>query len=247
MTYDIEDKILFSCDAFGSYGAMRGNIFDDGCSDLAFYETEALRYYTNIVSNFSKAVLKAIDALAGVEVEVIAPSHGLVWRKDPGRIVELYKRWAECAAGACETGVTLMYGSMYGNTEEVMNAVAQGIASAGVPFEIFDVARKHVSYILPSLWMKNAVLVGAPTYEGKLFPPMAQALDMAVLKHVKSKKAGYFGSYGWSKGALKTMEAIIEPAKWEMVETHEFHGGVNNVRLKEAEAFGRRFAEAIKG
>jgi len=245
MTYDVEDKILFACDAFGGYGAMRGNIFDDGCKNLPFYEAESLRYYTNIVSNFSKAVIKAIDKLADVEVNVIAPSHGLVWRSHPERIVELYKRWADCAAGGCDTGVTLLYGSMYGNTEEVMNAVAQGIASRDVQFDIFDVARKHVSYILPSLWMNKGVLVGAPTYEGKLFPPMTQALEMAVLKHVKFKTCGYFGSYGWSKGALRTMDAIVTPAKWEMFETFEFHGGVTHARLKEAEAYGRRFADAL--
>ena len=245
MTYDPSDGILFSCDAFGSYGALRGAIFDDECKDRDFYTRESLRYYVNIVAKFSNPVLRAIDKLSGIDVKIIAPSHGLVWRKDPGHIVGLYKKWAEYAVGETEKGVTLLYGSMYGNTEEMMNAVAQGISSTGLPMEIFDVARTHVSYILSSLWTKNAVMIGAPTYEGKLFPPMAQVLDMAMLKRIQNKKTGYFGSYGWSAGALGHLGKIIEPMKWELVSHWEFNGGVSKKRLKQGEAFGKEFAEAI--
>ena len=246
VTYDTKDKILFSCDAFGSYGALRGAIFDDECRDPDFYEMEALRYYVNIVANFSKPVLNAIEKLEGVDVRVIAPSHGLVWRKNPGRIVALYKRWAEFASGETEPEITLLYGSMYGNTEAMMNAVSQGISSVGVPLEIFDVSRIPVSYILPSLWTKRGVMVGAPTYEGRLFPAMTQVLEMAALKHIRNKKVAYFGSYGWSGGALRQMEKIIEPMKWELTDTLAFNGGITQERLRQGEAFGRSFAEIIK-
>ncbi len=245
MTYEVKNKILFSCDAFGSYGALRGGIFDDECKDHAFFEQEGLRYYVNIVANFSKAVLKAIDKLADVPVEVIAPSHGLVWRCNPGRIVELYTKWAGYMDGHTEPGITLLYSSMYGNTEEMMNAVSQGIAEAGVDFQVFDAARTHVSYILPALWQNRGVIIGAPTYEGRLFPPMADVLNMAAIKHVRHKTAAYFGSYGWSKGALKNLEQMIEPLKWNITEKFEFHGGVTRERLSEAEAFGKRFALSI--
>lgn len=246
VTYETNDKILFSCDAFGSYGALRGAIFDDECRNPDFYEVEALRYYVNIVANFSKPVLNAIEKLSGVDVKVIAPSHGLVWRKNPGRIVELYKKWAEYASGETEPGITLIYGSMYGNTEAMMNAVSQGISSVGVPLEIFDVSRIAVSYILPSLWTKRGVMVGAPTYEGRLFPTMTQLLEMAALKHIRHKKVAYFGSYGWSGGALRQMEKIIEPVKWELTDTLAFNGGITQERLRQGEEFGRKFAEIIK-
>ncbi|HVP18515.1 MAG TPA: FprA family A-type flavoprotein, partial [Spirochaetia bacterium] len=121
VTYDVTDRILFSCDAFGGYGALPGAIFDDQCADLVFYEREALRYYVNIVAKFSAPTLRAIEKLSGAPIEVIAPSHGLVWRRDPGRIVELYRQWAQLAQGGGEKGVTLVYGSMYGNTEKMMN------------------------------------------------------------------------------------------------------------------------------
>jgi anaerobic nitric oxide reductase flavorubredoxin len=246
MTYETGEQVLFSCDAFGSYGALRGAIFDDECTDPAFYEREALRYYVNIVAVFSRPVLKAIDKLAGAPVSVIAPSHGLIWRKNPGHIVTLYKKWAEYATGPTEVGVTLVYGSMYGNTEKMMNAVAQGVSEEGVPVSIFDVTHTHVSYILPSLWTQRGVIVGAPTYEGSLFPPMVQVLEMAAVKKIQNKKVARFGSYGWSGGAQRRFESLIEPLKWELTDSFEFVGSPTEEDLKHGEAFGAQFARLVK-
>ncbi len=246
MTYETSDHILFSCDAFGGYGALRGAIFDDECADLDFYQKESLRYFVNIVAKFSKPVLKAIEKLAEVPVEIIAPSHGLIWREHSQLIVDLYKRWAEYATGATEVGITIVYGSMYGNTETMMNAVAQGISRVGVPLEVFDAARTHVSYILPSLWTKRGVMVGTPTYEGALFPPVSQVLEMAAVKRVLNKKVGMFGSYGWSGGALRNLRKIIEPMKWELVDACEFTGKPTEDDLRRGEKFGASFAEIVK-
>jgi flavorubredoxin len=246
MTYADEDEILFSCDAFGGYGALRGGIFDDQCTDFDFYEEEALRYYVNIVAVFSRPVLKAIKKLEGVPVSVIAPSHGLIWREHPGRIVELYQKWAEYASGPGEVGVTLIYGTMYGNTEAMMNAVAQGISEEGVPVDIFDARHTHVSYILPSLWTNRGVVVGAPTYEGSLFPPVAQVLEMAGTKRIRNKMATQFGSYGWSGGAQRVFERFVEKLRWKMTAPLEFRGGPTDEDLKRGEAFGAEFARCIR-
>jgi anaerobic nitric oxide reductase flavorubredoxin len=246
VSYEPSNRILFSCDAFGGYGAIRGAIFDDECTCPEFYQKEALRYYVNIVANYSTRVLSAIEKLSDISVDVIAPSHGLIWRKNPSHIVNLYKKWAEYASGKSEPGITLVYGSMYGNTEVVMNAVAQGISRVGIHVEIFDAARTHVSYILSSLWTKRGVIIGAPTYEVSLFPPMADVLSMAVRKRIKNKISGYFGSYGWSGGALKEMKKITEPLKWDLIETFEFVGSPTKADVKKAEEFGARFAEFVK-
>ncbi|HUI71520.1 MAG TPA: FprA family A-type flavoprotein [Spirochaetia bacterium] len=246
VTYDATDRILFSCDAFGGYGALPGTIFDDQCSDLVFYEREALRYYVNIVAKFSAPTLAAIEKLAGIPIDIIAPSHGLVWRRDPGRIVELYRQWAQLAQGNGEKGVTLVYGSMYGNTEKMMNAVAQGISRAGLPVEIFDAARVHASYILPALWTYRGVMVGAPTYEGSLFPPVAQAIEIAALKRIVNKKAAIFGSYGWSKGGMAAFRKLVEPLKWDITDTLEFRGSPTALQLKQGEELGERFAAVVK-
>lgn len=247
MTYLEDEGILFSCDAFGGYGALRGGIFDDQCRDFGFYEKEALRYYVNIVAVFSRPVLQAIAKLEGLSISTIAPSHGLIWRENPGRIVELYQRWAQYASEPGEVGVTLVYGTMYGNTEEMMNAVAQGISSEGVPVEIFDARRTHVSYILPSLWTKRGVVVGAPTYEGSLFPPVAQVLNMAGTKRIRNKVATHFGSYGWSGGAQREFDNLMERLKWETTDPLEFRGGATDDDLRRGEAYGAEFARYIKG
>ena len=245
MTYLEGERILFSCDAFGGYGALRGGIFDDQCTDFSFYEKEALRYYVNIVAVFSRPVLKAIDKLKDLPVSIIAPSHGLVWRENPGRIVELYREWAGYAGGPGEAGVTLLYGTMYGNTEEMMNAVAQGVSNESVPVDIFDARHTHVSYILPSLWTRRGVIVGAPTYEGALFPPVAQVLSMASTKRIRNKIATHFGSYGWSGGAQRQFESFVDELKWEMTEPFEFRGGPTDDDLRRGEAFGAAFARHI--
>jgi flavorubredoxin len=246
MTYDMSDKILFSCDAFGSYGAIRGALFDDDCKSRDFYLKEALRYYVNILANFSPRVLSSIEKLKDLPTDIIAPSHGLIWRNNIPLIVDLYKKWAECANGSKDPGVTLIYGSMYGNTEVVMNAVAEGIAAEGVPLDIFDVSRNHVSYILPSLWTKRGVMIGAPTYEVSLFPTMAEVLRMAALKRIRNKTAAYFGSYGWSGGALKGVKRIVEPLKWEIVDSFEFIGSPTKEDIEGAKEFGQTFARLTK-
>src|SRR4030042_1492010 len=112
MTYETSHGILFSCDGFGGYGALRGAIFDDECKDFDFYQREALRYYANIVARFSRNVLSAIDKLKAISISIVAPSHGLIWREQPGRIIELYEQWARYATGQAAAGITLIYGSM---------------------------------------------------------------------------------------------------------------------------------------
>lgn len=245
MTYDIKDQVLFSCDAFGSYGALRGAIFDDECIDPEFYEKEALRYFVNIVAKFSNPTLKAIEKLADVDVRIIAPSHGLIWRKNPGRIVRLYQKWAGYARSPGEKAVTLIYGSMYGNTEKVMNSVAQGISSQNIPVDIFDVARTHVSYILPSLWTRSGVMIGAPTYEGAMFPPMVDVLNMAGVKKIQNKKAAIFGSFGWSRGAQRGFDARCETLNWELIDQFEFCGAPSRADIQQGFDFGVKFAKAI--
>ncbi|MGD2164910.1 MAG: FprA family A-type flavoprotein [Anaerolineae bacterium] len=246
MTYVDEEEILFSCDAFGGYGALRGGIFDDQCTDFRFYEREALRYYVNIVAVFSRPVLQAISKLEGLPVSIIAPSHGLIWRERPQRIIELYEKWATYAGQPGEVGATLIYGTMYGNTEEMMNAVAQGVSDEGVSVDIYDARRTHVSYILPSLWTNRGVLVGAPTYEGSLFPPVAEVLNMAATKRIRNKMAAHFGSYGWSGGAQREFENLVDKLKWDMTESFEFSGGATDEDLRRGEAFGAEFARMIR-
>ena len=246
MTYEVSNKILFSCDAFGSFGVLGGSIFDDECENIDFYKKEAERYYVNIIAKFSKMVLKAIDKLKDLPIEIIAPSHGRVWRNKPEEIVKIYKNLANLAESEGENGISLLYGSMYGNTENMMNAVAQGIIQTETPLEIFNVSHTHISYILPSLWAKRGIMIGAPTYEAGLFPTMGEVLRMASLKRVTDKTFAMFGSYGWSGGALREIKEIVEPLRWKFSESFEFKGSPTKEELKKGEEFGRKFGKLIK-
>jgi flavorubredoxin len=127
-----------------------------------------------------------------------------------------------------------------------MNAVAQGIASRQMEFEIFDSARVHPSYILPALWKFQGVVVGAPTYEGQLFPPAVDVLNYAALKKISNKKLMTFGSYGWAGGALRTVKKIVEPLNWDLVESYEFRGGPTREDLARGEELGEQFAKKIQ-
>ncbi len=246
MTYETSHGILFSGDGFGGFGAHRGGIFDDECADIDHYIKETLRYFTNIVAKFSAMVLKAIEKLADTPIKVVAPSHGIVWRRAPSHIVDLYRKWAEYATGETETAITLIYGSMYGNTEAMANALAQGIGRTRVPLEIFDGARMHASFIIPSLWTRLGVVIGAPTYDAGLFPPVAHILDYAVRKGIRNKKVLRFGSYGWSGGAQREFERIMEFAKWDVVDSFEFVGQPTKDDLIRGSEFGEKFAKIIQ-
>lgn len=246
VTYAIEDQILFSCDAFGGYGALPGTIFDDQCEDLSYMEAEALRYYSNIVSAHSLNTKKAIAKLTDVPIKMIAPSHGLVWRKNPERIFSLYSKWSNYPDGGREKAVTLAYGSMYGNTRIFAESIMQAVAEAGLPVEVFDINTTHVSYILPSLWKNQGVIICAPTYETSLFPVMMSVLNMAKIKRVMNRTSAYFGSYGWGSIATKQFAKFCEEQKWDVIEDMQFFGKPKETDLAVIPEFTAKFVAAVQ-
>lgn len=245
MTYEAADRILFSGDGFGGYGSLGDRIFDDTCADIDFYVKESLRYYTNVVAKFSGMVAKAIDKLSAYDVGIVAPAHGLIWRSDPSRIIDLYRGWAGCAEGKAERAITIIHGTMYGNTDRMLREVIAELELIGIPYESFDVSRTHSSFILPSLWTRAGVIVAAPTYEASLFPPMVYALDMAEIKGVRKKKVFRFGSYGWSGGAQKKFEGAAEKMGWEVVGSYEFIGRPIPEDIGKCRRAVREFAEGL--
>jgi flavorubredoxin len=246
MTYMVEEQILFPCDGFGGYGTLSGGIFDDDYPDLAYYEAEALRYFSNIVAAFSKSVLGALGKFAEMPIKIVAPSHGLIWRKDPGHILELYRTWSEYHRQPAEVGITALFGTMYRNTEHALNAALAGIAAEGVPVSVHDVRKTHVSYILPDLWTQRGVLVAAPTYEGKLFPPAMDVLMMADRKRVTHKTAAYLGSYAWGGGGQADFEHIAEKMDWQVPQGFGFLGGPKGADLDRAYELGIQLARTLK-
>lgn len=226
VTYESSTGVLFSCDAFGSYGSLGDKIFDDQLDSEKhkFYEDESLRYYANIVASFSTFVTRAINKLGGLDIKVIAPSHGIVWRDSPTTVVERYLKYADYANGKTEPEISIVWGSMYGNTQALLKSVMQGIRSEGVKVNIHRVPNEDPSFVLASVWKSTGLVLGMPTYEYKMFPPMAHIIDLFERKKMFHKKVFRFGSFGWSGGAQKEFDAITEKLKWDFIEPLEWKG-----------------------
>lgn len=243
MTYETTQKVLFTGDAFGGFGTLDGGIFD-GQMELDPYFDEVLRYFSNIIGVYTRPVQAALKKLENVDINVIAPSHALIWREQPETIIELYDQWSKMEG---EEGVTLVYGSMYGNTRTLMEEVAKGIISAGCTnLRILDASRVHLSYLLAEAWRRKGVIIGSPTYDGQVFPPVAHFIDTLERKKLKKRVGGIFGSYGWSGGAIHAIQSTIENLDWELVEPIvEFRGAPTKEELKQGRRLGKQVAEKL--
>ncbi len=249
MCYDRNEKILFSCDGFGSYGVLGERIFDDEFSneEHQFYEKESLRYYSNIVASFSTFVNKAIEKLAALEIRVVAPSHGIVWRKNPAEIIKRYSRYAGYNTGApCEKEICIIYGSMYGYTKQGLDSLISGIEQENVPYVIHQIPDTDASFVLADAYKSSGLVLAMPTYEYKMFPPMAHILDLFERKHFIGKKALRIGSWGWVGGAKKEYEEMIAPLKWTNVESYEWQGLASENDLSILKEKGQALARLIK-
>jgi len=242
VTFDEATGVLFSCDAFGGFRALDGVLTDEAV-DVSDYEDEILRYFSNIVGMHTRPVLKAIDKLGGLPIQAIAPSHGLVWKGNPQHIVNLYARWARMEG---ETGVTILYGSMYGRTLAMVEAAAAGVAAEGIPVELIDVARVHASFAVREAWKRAGLLLACPTYDGGLFPPMDDALRLLERKRLRNRVVSVLGSYGWQGGAVAKIEERAKALGWSVVGSLGFRGSPSPEVLREGNELGRSTARAVR-
>jgi flavorubredoxin len=248
VTWDAASGTLFSCDAFGSYGALGDRVFDDEFNEKehAFFEQECLRYYATIVSSFSAFVERAIQKLSALDIKCIAPSHGLLWRKDPKKIIDRYVKYASWAKGPAEKEIAVIWGSMYGNTKAAVDAVVRGIEKEGVPYTLHQVPDEDVSYALAAAYKSSGLVIAMPTYEYACFPPMAYVLDIFRRKHIFGKIALRIGSWGWVGGAKKEYDACLGNLKWDSLESFEWAGYPTEEDFSVLEGRGRELALKIK-
>ncbi len=217
VTYEVTDKILFSQDIFGGFGSLNGTIFDDEMN-FEFFQDEMRRYYSNIVGKYSKQAAKALEKVKGLDINIICPVHGIVWRENPNRIIDEYIKYANQIN---EEGVVIVYGSMYGNTERMADQLARFIAEEGVKnVKVFDVSKTHASYILSEIWKYRGVVLGSCTYNNSVYPNMNQLLYTLKMNKINNHALGIFGSYGWSGGAVKELaEFASEGGVFEVAPT----------------------------
>ncbi len=215
VTYHTNEKVLFSADAFGTWGTLDGGIFDTDIN-LDHMWDEMRRYYSNIVGKYGNPVQKALAKLKGLEIEVICSTHGPIWTKDIDKVVSKYDVWSRYEP--VETGVVIAYGSMYGNTEEMAETIANSISENGIKnIVMHDVSKSHSSYILSDIWKYNALVVGSPTYSNQLFPLVQALLDQIKTRGVKNRLFSYFGTYAWAGATHRYFSQFAEEMNWEVV------------------------------
>jgi len=244
VTYDTTDKILFSCDAFGTFGSLDGGIFDDEIN-FEFYEEEMRRYYSNIVGKYSNMVQKAFKKLDGIPVNTICSSHGPIWRENPGRVLDLYNKWSKYET---ERGVVIVWGSMYGNTEKMADIIARHLVNNGIKnIKMYDASKTHISYIIRDIWKYKGLILGSCAYNSAMYPKMAQLCAELEHMQVKEHHLGIFGSYSWNGGGVKNLMKFAENIEFELIaEPAEIKGSPSEGNLDQLEVIAKEMAKRLK-
>lgn len=245
VTYDTTDQILFSCDAFGSFGALDGGIFDDTVNFELFYENEMRRYYSNIVGKWSNMVQKAFAKLAGVPIKFICPSHGVIWRENPGKVLALYDKWSKYEA---QEGFLVCYASMYGNTEKFAEAIARKLSEKGIKeIRVIDVSKTHVSYILSDIWKYKGLVLGSCAYNCEMHPMMAMLTHEISISAPKNRVLGIFGGSSWNGAGAKDLRAWAEKVNMPVTAgSAEFMGRPFAQDLEQLDAFAQALVDEIR-
>ena len=241
VTYIPEDKILLPNDAFGQHIASSGR-FDDEV-DPGVLMQEASTYYANIIMHLSTSVGRALKALGGLEIDMIGPSHGVIWRSMIGEIMEKYRGWV---AGETLPKAVIVYDTMWESTHMIARALGEGLTEGGVEVKLHRLGTSHNSDAIADILEAKAVLVGSPTINNGVFPTVASFL--AYMKGLKPrfKIGAFFGSYGWGGGARKDVEAGLEAAGIELLEGDlEYKFRPSSDGLLKAREFGRTLAGRI--
>ncbi len=212
MTYEVTGQVLFSADAFGSFGALSGNLFADEMDIENLFLDEARRYYANIVGRFGAQVQAVLNKLKSVPIRIICPLHGPVWRENLWYLLEKYDRWSRYIPEL--RGVVLFYASMYGNTENAMLALANKLAERGIAdMRMYDVSNTHASYIIADVFKYSHFVIGSPTYNMSLYYGMDTVLHELSTLNVQNRAAAIIGNHSWASAALKIMEERLKALK----------------------------------
>jgi flavorubredoxin len=238
VTYIPEEKLLFSNDAFGQHLASSKRFDDEVDQSVLMYEAKT--YYANIVMHLWGPIQRAFNTLKTIEVEMIAPSHGVVWRKRPESILEAYKGWVD---GLSEPRVVIVYDTMWGSTEMIANALMEGISQVGVDVQLYSLSATNSTEIIANILDARTVLIGSPTLNNGLFPTVSKFLTYMKGLKPRNKLGAAFGSFGWGGGAKREAEALLKSTGIEVVENDlDVNYRPNSEELERAKEFGKYIA-----
>ena len=211
VTYDATDKILFSADAFGTFGALNGALFADEVDFFRDYLDEARRYYCNIVGKYGAPVQTLLKKAAGLDVAMICPLHGFVWRENLGEYIAKYDLWSRYQPE--ETGVMIAYASIYGNTENAANVLACRLRELGVKTEMFDVSVAPANEIIAAAFRCSHLVFASATYNGGIFVTMDALLRDLAAHGLQNRTVALMENGSWAPVCGKQMRALLEPMK----------------------------------
>ncbi|MBF1131063.1 MAG: anaerobic nitric oxide reductase flavorubredoxin [[Eubacterium] sulci] len=245
MTYMTGENILFSNDVFGQHYASE-MLYDD-MDDISKLLHEAEKYYTNIITPFSTFVTKKLAEVQGMnlKIDLVAPSHGIIWRENIGLIMDLYAKWAN---NYQEDQITLIYDTMWQSTRKMAEAIAEGIhqASPNTTIKILNAVKNDKNDILVEVFKSKAILVGSPTINNGFSYAIAGILEMIKGLKFKNKKAASFGSYGWSGEAAKQIKEFLEESKFAIVNDGiRVNWAPDQETIEQLREYGRKFVEEI--
>ena len=212
VTYDEKDKILFSADAFGTFGALAGNIFNDEITFDTVWMNDARRYYTNIVGKYGVQVQALLKKAASLDIEMICPLHGPIWRKDLGLLLEKYQKWSTYEPE--DKTVMIVYATMYGNTENAANVLAGMLADKGVKnIAMYDVSETDVSELVAESFRCSHLVLAAPTYNSGIQPKMEAYLSDIKALNLQNRTVAVIDNGTWAATAGKQMIGMLEGMK----------------------------------
>ncbi len=244
-TYLVEDKILMPNDAFGQHLATTQR-FDDQVNQHVLME-EAATYYANILTPFAPLITRKIQQIKqlGIAPEVIAPSHGVIWRSNPTKIVKAYLDWSE---GKTKNKVVIVYDTMWQSTDKMARAILEGIASEGVDVRLLKLRSAELTEVVTEVLEAKAVVVGSPTLNNQMFHTISAFLTHITGLNPRGKKWFFFGSFGWGGGAVKSMVEATRKAGFAVQEpTLEINYVPDKEEIKKCFEFGKKIAAEIRG
>lgn len=221
LTYDETDKVLFSADAFGTFGALNGAIFNDEMDFDRDWLDDARRYYTNIVGKYGMQVQNVLKKASALDIRFICPLHGPIWRNNLAYLLEKYDIWSSYRPEV--KGVMIAYASMYGNTENLANVLACKLADAGITnLTIHDVSRSDVSELIADSFKYSHIVLASPTYNGGVYPAMSNLLEDMNALGIKNRTVAVLGNGTWAPTSAKLMEARLAEMKGMTLLTENF-------------------------
>ena len=244
VTYCPEHKVLFSADAFGTFGALNGGILDSQLSLDHFWD-EMRRYYACIVGKYGAPVQKALQKLSGLPIETICSTHGPVWQQEIGRVIGIYDQLSRYEG---EPGVVIAYGSMYGNTAQMAEKIARELAVQGVKnIIVYNLSYADISNVIRDIFKYDTLIVGSPTYNGELFPEVGSLLQKISERCIPCRKFAYFGSYTWAGAAVRLLGEFAQKRKWEAIcQPTEMKQGYDDQGAQCCTALAKAIAEKIR-